>query len=200
MLRNVVLVLLVLECSAAAAREHVDHAAVHTAPRADEAGAYRAADGAVPVAPVTRYRARQDIANDDYLGAAMGDDDGASNTNNSNDNDVGYASGNGGGGGGGNNYGNGNGYGNGNAYSNGGGGNPVIRNPYAGDGGASHGSFSASDGKGSVGPGGAVSFTGTYKSAGVERPGCVYKAVMTDAEIATCKAASLATMRHTGAK
>jgi hypothetical protein len=50
-----------------------------------------------------------------------------------------------------------------------------------------------------------MTFSGTVHGSyggggGHDGNGCVYKGVMTDAEIATCKAASLAWMRHSGTK
>jgi hypothetical protein len=144
------------------------------APRAQEAGAYPRDEA---VAPVTRYRARQDIANSDYLGAAMDGDDTDDSSNNGGNND-------------GSNNGNGNGGGNGGG------------SPYGGGGGSGGGSGYA--------PYPTTSFSGTVNGAygggggkhkGMTDPtGCVYKGVMTDAEIATCKAASIAEMRHNGVR
>ena len=166
MLRSMVLALCALACSTAAARGVVARGEVHAAPRAEAADGYRR-DGAV--APVTRYRARQDVANSGYLGAAMdGDDSGG---------DDGYANGND----------------NGNGGNNGG-------NPYQGDGGTSFGTFTSSAGTGSLDPGGAVSYTGTYKASGIESAGCVYKGVMSAAAIARCKTASEAEMARHGVK
>ena len=172
MLRIIVLVLCAFACSTAAARGVGARGDVRAAPRADEAGA-----GAYPrdehVAPVTRYRARQDIADSDYLGAAMDDDNVSDDSgNNSNGNGNGY----GGGGGGG-------------AYTGGGGG---------GGGGGSPGATSYA-------PSPPMSFSGTVHGSyggggGHDGNGCVYKGVMTDAEIATCKAASIAWMRRSGKK
>ena len=167
MLRIMVLVLCALACSTAAARGVVARGEVRAAPRAGAADGYRRDDA---VAPVTRYRARQDVANSGYLGAALdGDDSGG---------DDGYANGND----------------NGNGGDNGGG------NPYQGDGGTSFGVFTSSAGSGSLNPGGAVSYTGSYKASGIESGGCVYKAVMSDAAIAKCKAASEAEMARHGVK
>jgi hypothetical protein len=172
MFRIIVLVLCAFACSAAVARGRV-------APRSDVNAEARGDVGAYPqaerAAPVTRYRARQDIAASDYLGAAM--DDGSYDSS-SNDNSGG--NGNGGGNGGGNPYAGG-GYGGGGSYGGGGGGGaPSAPMPAMSFSGTVHGSY---------GGGG-----------GHDGDGCVYKGVMTDAEIATCKAASLAWMSRSGKK
>ena len=146
----------------------------HVAPRSDVNAEARADVGAYPqadhVAPVARYEARQGIADSDYLGAAM--DDGSYNNGN----------------GSGNGNGNGNGGGNGGGY------------PYAG------GGYSSGGGGGAPSaPMPPTSFSGTVHGSyggggGHDGGGCVYKGVMTDAEIATCKAASIAWMRRSGKK
>jgi hypothetical protein len=165
MLRIIVLVLCALACSTAAARGGVARGGMNAAPRAEEAGAYPRDEH---VAPVERYRARQDIAGSDYLGAALDDDDGSDNSGNgSNGNSGGDGSGGG--------------------------------SPYSGGGGG------GSRGAVSYAPFPATSFSGTVHGSyggggGHDGNGCVYKGVMTDAEIATCKAASLAWMRRTGTK
>jgi hypothetical protein len=164
MLRIIVLVLCALACSTAAARGGVARGAVNAAPRAEEAGAYPRDER---VAPVERYRARQDIADSDYLGAALDDDDGSDNGGNSSSS---------------------------NSDGNGGGGSSYT----GGSGGGSRGAANNV-------PFPAMSFSGTVHGSygggdGHDGDGCVYKGVMTDAQIATCKAASLAWMRRTRTK
>lgn len=170
MLRTIVLVLCALACSTATARGAAARGGMHAAPRAEEAGAYPRDER---VAPVERYRARQDIADSDYLGAALDDDD------------VSDDSGNGS---------------NGNGGGDGSGGGSPYSSPYSGGagGGGSRGTMSNA-------PLPATSFSGTVHGSyggggGHDGNGCVYKGVMTDAEIATCKAASLAWMRRSGKK
>jgi hypothetical protein len=167
-LASVVFCLLV--SSTATARGYVARAAP-AAPRADEAGDSPRADA---VAPVSRYRARQDLNDAGYLDSAVdGDSDNGDDASN---------------------YGNASGNGNGNGGNGGGG------NPYRGDGGASFGTFASSSGAGGVGSGGDVTYTGKYQAAGVEPSKCVYKGVMTDKEIARCKASSEAYMARHGVK
>jgi hypothetical protein len=159
MYRMIVLVLCAFACSTADARGRAaPRGDLNAESRASEAGAYPRAEN---VAPVTRYRARQDIAGSDYIDAALDDGDGSDGAN---DNA-------GGGNGGGNSYTGGGGYG-------GGGGARSTPAPMPMP----------------------MSFSGTvhgsYAGDGNDGIRCVYKAVMTDAEIATCKAASIAEMRR----